>query len=114
MIDQKKACDDIAACVASCLRGFTAMDAHAEQAGASKADTACLEYTAENGTVIVVTRDERSWPAIKAQRPDVVTYTMREVANALERDRGVFNFANEQQDRMTKFFWQCSPCASRA
>ena len=101
-VDQKKAQADIAACVASAMRGLQAMDASAEGAGASKADITALEYKADNGTVIVVTQDERSWPAIQAERPDVVVYSLREVANALEASKGVFDMVNETKKHFPK------------
>lgn len=82
--DQTKACADIAACVASALRGLTFMDAEADRLGSTQADTGSLEYYADNGELIIIARDPRSWQAIKEQRPDATIYSLREVSNALE------------------------------
>lgn len=93
--DQSKACADIAACVASALRGLDYMDAEAERLGKPKADTQIMEFAADNGTVLAIARDSRCWQAIKEERPDVVIYTLREVANALEAYGANSDFVKE-------------------
>lgn len=81
--DQEQARANVIACVESALRGFSYMDAEAERTGAKPADKSIFEYELA-GTKIGVMADDAAWPAIKAERPELVLYTMREVANALE------------------------------
>lgn len=81
--DQEQARANVIACVESALRGFAYMDAEAERTGASPADESIMEYEMA-GTRIGIMADDAAWPAIKAKRPDLVLYTMHEVACALE------------------------------
>tara|TARA_R110000868_G_scaffold25149_12_gene98250 strand:+ start:69 stop:638 length:570 start_codon:yes stop_codon:yes gene_type:complete len=67
----------------NCIKGFAAMDAAAEASGAPKADPSVWEYD-HDGMKFAVIRDDRAWPALKAARPDLLFFTMREVANALK------------------------------
>ena len=64
------------------VRGLAAMDAAAEASGASKSSPEVFEYSV-NGIAFAVLRDGADWPALKAARPDLLFYTMREVANAM-------------------------------
>mgnify|MGYP000731208455 CR=1 FL=1 len=79
--EQRRA--DIIACVESALRGFAAMDAEAEANGASKANTRVWEHECD-GYKFAVMADDAAWPAIKAERPDLVLHSMREVGIALK------------------------------
>lgn len=81
--DQDQARADVIACVESALKGFAYMDAEATRTGAKPADQTVLEYELE-GTRIGIMADGAAWQAIKVDRPDLVLYTLREVANALE------------------------------
>ena len=81
--NQEQARADVIACVESALRGFAYMDAEAERTGAKPADKSMFEYEL-NGTRFAVIADHAAWPTIKDERPELVLYTMREVANALE------------------------------
>jgi hypothetical protein len=60
------------------IRGLAAMDAEAERLGAQRASTEVWEFELD-GVVYAIMKDGRSWPEIKAQRPDVEVLTMREV-----------------------------------
>lgn len=94
--DQEKARADVIACVESALRGFEYMDAEATRTGSKPADKTVLEFVMA-GTRIGVMKDEAAWPLIKAERPDLVLYTMREVALALEANSGaVVNAVKEE------------------
>lgn len=81
--NQEQARADVIACVESALKGFAYMDAEAEKSGAKPADKTIMEYELE-GTRIGIMQDGAAWQAIKAERPDLVLYTLAEVANALE------------------------------
>lgn len=85
--DQEQARADVIACVDSALRGFEFMDAEATRDGAKPADKSIFE-TELDGTRIGIMKDGAAWPAIKAERPDLVLYTMREVALALQASGG--------------------------
>ena len=60
------------------IRGLAAMDAEAERLGAQRASKEVWEFELD-GVVYAIMKDGRSWPEIKAQRPDVEMLTMREV-----------------------------------
>ena len=78
--DQARA--NVIACVESALRGFAAMDAAAEAAGAPKSNPQVWEFEVD-GQMLAIIKDDAHWPALKAQRPDLIFYTIREVAAAL-------------------------------
>ena len=67
----------------NCIKGLAALDAAAEASGAPKADPTIWEYEID-GMKFAIIHDERAWPALKAARPDLLFFTMREVANALK------------------------------
>lgn len=73
----------VAAEVALCLRGFAAMDATAEAAGAEKATPNCIVHEVD-GFTFGILRDERMWHAAQDAFPDVRFYTLREVGLALQ------------------------------
>lgn len=97
--DQDQARADVIACVESALRGFAFMDAEAERIGAKPASKEVIEYSLD-GTRIGIMADDAAWPAIKAERPDLVLYTMREVALALQSNLG--KFMAETKDHFPK------------
>lgn len=66
----------------NCIKGLAAMDAMAEAAGHATADPTVWEYDCE-GFKFGIMADNRSWDSVKAARPELVLYTMREVARAL-------------------------------
>ncbi len=68
---------------ASCIRGMQAMDAEAEAAGAKPASPECWEIEID-GMKVAVVKDDAAWPQIKKDRPELVIFTMREVAVALK------------------------------
>lgn len=77
------------------MRGLHAMDAEAKRLGAQPASTDVWEVEL-NGQIVGIMRDARAWKAIKAQRPDLRTVTLREVAVALEfYDQSVAGKATE-------------------
>ena len=78
-IDPTKAAD----AAANCIRGLEAMDAEAEVLNSPKADPTVWEYDFE-GFKFGIMADDRAWPEIKAHRPDLLLFTMREVALALK------------------------------
>lgn len=69
--------------VGVCIRGLSALDQEAEAAGHAKADPSIWEYQLD-GVTFAIMADGTSWPAIKAARPDLMLFTMREVALALK------------------------------
>ena len=77
----------VAARAQVCIRGMDAMDAEAAAAGAQRASEDVWEVEVA-GQRYGVMRDGRSWQTIKAQRPDLMLVTLREVACALEMWRG--------------------------
>ena len=74
---------EVAQWVGVCLRGLAAMDNEAETNGAPKADPEIWEYDLD-GFKFAIIRDDREWPALKAARPDLLFFTMREVAVAMK------------------------------
>lgn len=76
----------VAATAQNCIKGLVALDQAAEAAGAPKADPQVWEYDLD-GWRFGVLRDDREWPALKEQRPDLQFFTMREVAQALKAYR---------------------------
>ena len=76
------------------LRGLAVMDVEATATGHAKADPTAWEY-ALDGNKFAIIRDERMWPALKATRPDLVIYTLREVAVALAAHKGSFPIIDE-------------------
>ena len=67
---------------AVCVRGLHAMDAEAERIGAPKSNPAVLEYDLD-GWKIGIHPDVGDWPAVRAARPDLTLFTLREAAVAL-------------------------------
>jgi hypothetical protein len=64
------------------IRGLAVMDAEAEKRGAIPADPAIWEYE-YNGLKFGIFADGAKWQAAKRKRPDLVLYSMQEVAAAL-------------------------------
>lgn len=80
------ASQDVAAvieCVASCLRGLDYMDTEAERQGHHPQSPDVWEAEID-GFHFAILKDGAQWPALKAARPDIRYFTMREVANALK------------------------------
>lgn len=67
---------------ANCVKGLAALHSAAETAGAPKANPAIWEYDCE-GFRFGIMADDFAWQAAKAARPDLLLFSMREVANAL-------------------------------
>jgi hypothetical protein len=67
----------------NCIKGLAALDAAAEASGAPRADPTVWEYDLD-GMKFAIIADERAWPALKAARPELLYFTMREVGNALK------------------------------
>lgn len=84
---QKELPAETAAAAQNCIRGLHAMNAEAEQLGREKATGALFEYQLDTGEgepfKFGIFADDREWQTAKAKRPDLVLFTMREVANAL-------------------------------
>jgi len=68
---------------AVCIRGLKVMDAEAEKAGQPKAAGDYVEYEID-GWKFAVAQDIREWKAIKAERPDLRVFSLREVGMALK------------------------------
>lgn len=99
--DTAQAKADVLACVASALRGFDAMDRHAEASGAPKSNPDVFEIQTDQGNIAII-KDPESWPALKAARPDLVFFTPQEVANALEAYRVTTDFVEETTKHFPK------------
>ena len=67
----------------SAMRGLKVMDAEAEAAGAPRSPAEVWEYDLD-GFRFAIMPDTAHWPAIKAKRPDLLLFTMREAALALK------------------------------
>lgn len=84
---QKELPAETAAAAQNCIRGLNAMDAEAVSMGRTPATGTLFEYQLDIGSgepfKFGVLADDREWPTAKAKRPDLVLFTMREVANAL-------------------------------
>ena len=74
--------EDVAAAANNCIRGMQAMDQMAEQAGHQPATGKHLEHRLEDFHFAIVL-DEDEWPKLRQDRPDLMLFTMREVAVAL-------------------------------
>lgn len=68
---------------AVCMRGLSAMDAEATAAGHEPATGAFWEYDL-GGFHFGVLRDAEQWQTVRDARPDLMFFTMREVALALK------------------------------
>lgn len=68
---------------AVCMKGLHAMDAEAEAAGQPKAQGNYREYHLGDFKFALI-EDDREWQTLKANRPDLVFFTMREAALALK------------------------------
>ena len=68
---------------AVCIRGLQFMDAEAEKAGQPKAAGDYIEYEID-GWKFAVAHDIREWKAIKAERPDLRVFSLREIGMALK------------------------------
>lgn len=66
-----------------CLKGLAAMDAEALARGHEPMPNDFMEYEHE-GHRFAVIREARDWKTIKAVRPDLTLYSLREVALALQ------------------------------
>lgn len=77
------------AAAANCIKGLHAMDAEATANGAAKATGQVFEYELDIGEgepfKFGVLADEREWMTAKDKRPDLVLFSMREVALALHK-----------------------------
>lgn len=76
--------DQITARVGVCLRGIDAMNAEAERTGKSKSNPEIIEFSDNEMFHFAILKDERDWPALKAQNPHIVYFTRPEVANAMK------------------------------
>lgn len=74
--------DELAGWVGVGIRAFAALDAEAERLGAQPASREVIEVEVD-GIRYGIMRDDAAWPAIKAERPDLVLVTAREAANAV-------------------------------
>jgi hypothetical protein len=70
----------------NCIRGLHVMNAEAEAAGKPKSRPDMLEYELD-GFRFAVMPDSAHWPEIRKQRPDLVLFSLREVAIALIASR---------------------------
>ena len=76
----------VAAAAANCIKGMDAMEAEAKANGHQPATGEAWEYELTDGEEVfrfAVIKDEAEWPALKARRPDLMVFTMHEVAVAL-------------------------------
>jgi hypothetical protein len=68
----------------NCARGLAKLDEWAEANGCPKSNPATIEFSDGDKFKFAILKDERDWPALKAQRPDLLFFTEREVVNALK------------------------------
>lgn len=76
--------DMLAARVGACLRGLAYMDKEATERGAQQSHPETWEMSDGEQFKFAILRDGRDWPALKAQRPDLLFFTEREVVNAVK------------------------------
>lgn len=75
--------DAVAAWAGVCIRGLAFMDNEAETNGAPKANGEAWEYDLD-GFKFAIIHDGAEWQTLKAKRPDLQFYTMREIAIAIK------------------------------
>lgn len=82
--------EEVAARVGVCIRGMDALEAEAISLG-HQPMPADVWIAEADGIRFGVCREPGDWPTLKAVHPDLVTYTLREVALALAhyRDTGL-------------------------
>lgn len=68
----------------NCARGLAKMDEWAEANGCQKSHPQTWEMSDGDQFKFAILRDGKDWPALKAQRPDLMFFTEREVVNALK------------------------------
>ena len=73
---------EVQARVEVCIRGMAAMDAEAEANGSPKARPEVIEFEYD-GRRIGIMPDKDWWQTVKAERPDLTLFTLREVGVAL-------------------------------
>jgi len=66
-----------------CMKGLRIMDAEAEANGAPKAQGNYWEYQLGDFKFAII-EDDREWKTLKAARPDLMFFTMREMAIAMK------------------------------
>lgn len=68
----------------NCARGLAALDAWADANGCQRSHPQTWEMSDGDQFKFAILRDGADWPALKAQRPDLLFFTQREVANAMK------------------------------
>lgn len=76
--------EDVTARVGVCLRGLVKMAEEAEALGARRSHPKTWEMSDGDQFKFAILQDGRDWPALKAQRPDLLFFTEAEVVNALK------------------------------
>jgi len=67
-----------------CMKGLRIMDAEAEANGAPQAKGNYWEYSLGDFQFAII-EDDREWQSLKAARPDLMFFTMREAALSLKK-----------------------------
>lgn len=75
---------EITARVGVCLRGLKAMHDEADANGCQRSHPQTWEMSDGDKFKFAILRDGADWPALKAQRPDLLYFTEREVVNAMK------------------------------
>lgn len=78
----------VTACANNCIKGLGVMDAEATARGAQPASGDFWEYRLEDGNPepfhFAIMADDKEWMQAKGKRPELMFFTMREVAIALQ------------------------------
>ncbi len=104
---------DVTARVGVCLRGIAAMEAEATAAGKPKSDPQTIHFSDGDQFSFVILKDERDWPALKAENPDLLFFTRGEVVNAMKAWHSAMpalqeikkHFPNAQLKKLKKRNW---------
>lgn len=67
----------------NCRKGLAALDREATQAGAAPANPEVWQMEVD-GFKFAILKDNRMWPALRKQHPDMVFFTDREIALAVK------------------------------
>jgi hypothetical protein len=76
--------EDVTARVGVCLRGLAKLAEEAEARGAKRSNPQTWEMSDGDKFKFAILRDGKDWPALKAQRPDLMFFTESEIVNAVK------------------------------
>ena len=102
--------DDTAARAGVCIRGMHAMDREASAAGHQPMPPTIWEIEI-GGRICGIIQDNADWPVVAAHRPGLTTYTLREVAIALDHNKNALAVKDQIPGAQITAIRQPSPIA---